>query len=104
MGPILFLLAFLILGVGIGYAGGMRPEPWRRWCAVAVAASLPFQIWLVMWVRDAVVLGYGFGLEAESARFGFYVGLSLAGWATPTWLLAGLLGCWSGVKARRKGA
>ena len=102
MGPLIFLLAFAILAVWIGYAGGKRPEAWRRWCAVAVAASLPLQIWLVMWVRDAIILGYGFGLEGESARFGFYVGLSLAAWATPVWLLAGLIGCWFGARARRR--
>ena len=67
MGPIVFLLAFLILAVWIGFVGGKRPEIWRRSFAVAVATSLPFQIWLVMWLRDAIVLGYGFGLEAESA-------------------------------------
>jgi len=102
MGPILFLLAFLVLAVWIGFVGGKRPETWRRSFAVAVATSLPFQIWLVMWLRDAIVLGYGFGLEAESARFGFYVGLSMAAWATPLWLVASVIGCWLGIRAGRR--
>lgn len=102
MGPILFLLAFLVLALLIGFVGGKWPETWRRSFAVAVATSLPFQIWLVMWLRDAIVLGYGFGLEAESARFGFYVGLSMAAWATPLWLVASVIGCWLGIKTGRR--
>ena len=102
MALVLFLLAFLILAVWIGFAGGTRPEPWRRWVAVAVGTSLPLQIWLVMCLRDAIVLGYGFRLETESSRFGFYVGLSLAAWAMPLWLLASAIGCWLGIRSGRR--
>jgi disulfide bond formation protein DsbB len=63
--------------------------------AVAVATSLPLQIWLVMWLR-------GFGLEAESARFGFYVGLSMAAWATPLCLVASVIGCWLSIRSGRR--
>jgi hypothetical protein len=93
-----FLVGFLVLGAAIAHAGGRRPEAWRRWCAVAMATSLPIQVWAVMWIRDCVVFGHGLVPEDQSARFGFHAGLALTALATPVWLVAGLLGLRFGMR------
>ncbi len=95
---LLFVFAFLILACWIAYAGGRRPERWRRWLAIAVATSLPLQIFLVMWVRDILMPGYD--PTSENARFGFYAGLGIANRVTPIWFVAAVIAGRAGARLR----
>ena len=87
-----FTLALLILGFMIGFAGGARPERWRRTLAVIVAASLPLLAWLVLCASGIFVDGYR--LDEPRFRGGLGMGLALAISVIPIWILVGFLGNW----------
>ncbi len=74
----------------------MRSQ-WCRLATVLLAAALPFLLWAGMCGWDAVIFGRPMlDRVSESGRFAFYVGRQLALWATPVWLLVGLVGLWVG--------
>jgi len=103
MGPMVFLICYLLVAGMIGSFGGQTARLWVRMVAVSVAASLPILLWLMLGVRDAARFGYPvFERVTESGRFWFYAGSGLALVATPVWLLAGLCGLWIGARKRKR--
>jgi len=103
MGPLLFLLCYLLAAVGLGVFGAGSQRFWVRLLVVLAAASMPVLLWLMLGVRDALRFGDPvFDRVTESGRFWFYVGSQLALFATPVWLLAGIGGLWIGARRQKR--
>lgn len=98
----MFLAGYLMLALAMGVAGAYAERRLIRWGCVCFAGCLPTILWLVMIIRDAYLFNLPlFDRTSDGARFGFYVGGSLALLATPIWLLVAASGLAIGNSKRK---